>query len=173
MKWLNSSEPIGVRIFAFAVIEGVFFSGSFCSIFWIKEKNILNGLCQANELISRDEALHCEFAKNLFQYVVNKPSEEILVQILKEAVEIEINFITEALSCSLIGMNKNLMSQYIKYVADRVLVDFNCKKIYNVDCPFSFMNNMSVDRKTNFFEKKPTQYMTPLDNDNIDFSKEL
>merc|ERR1712198_730439 len=146
------------RIIAFAAVEGIFFSGSFASIFWLKKRGLMPGLTFSNELISRDEGLHTDFACLMFHHLKNKPSEERIVQIISEAVEIEIEFLTDALPVKLIGMNCDLMSTYIKFVADRLLTELSCQKIYNVENPFDFMENISLDGKTNFFEKRVGDY---------------
>jgi len=159
LKWITDSRSFGERCIAFAAVEGIFFSGAFCSIFWLKKRGLMPGLCHSNELISRDEGMHTEFAVLLFNnHLVNKPSEENVKSIIKEAVEIEKEFITESLPCSLIGMNASLMSQYIEYVADRLLLMLNIEKVYNSSNPFQFMNLISIQGKTNFFEKRVTEY---------------
>ena len=157
-KWIESRDSFSQRLIAFAIVEGVFFSGSFCSIFRLKQKAIMPGLCNSNELIARDEGMHVMFAVLLYSMLENKISESEVHRIFKEAVEIETEFICESLPCSLIGMNSDSMTVYIKYVADRLLVDLNYNKIWNVKNPFDFMENISVEGKTNFFESRPTQY---------------
>lgn len=167
LNWIASdTATFGERIIAFAAVEGIFFSGSFASIFWLKKRGIMPGLTFSNELISRDEGLHCNFACLMFSHLVHKPSEEKIVHIISDAVRIEQEFLTEALPVDMIGMNKVLMRTYIEYVADRLLVDLNCSKIYNVENPFDFMEQISLEGKTNFFEKKVGEYqkcgvMTP------------
>merc|ERR1712209_23038 len=153
LKWIgNEAASYSERVVAFASVEGIFFSGSFAAIFWLKKRGLMPGLTFSNELISRDEGLHTDFACLMFHHLKNKPSEERIVQIVSEAVEIEIEFLTDALPVKLIGMNCDLMSIYIKFVADRLLSELSCQKIYNVENPFDFMENISLDGKTNFFE---------------------
>ena len=158
VKWIESTESFAHRLLAFAVVEGVFFSGSFCSIFWLKKRNIMPGLCASNELIARDEGMHCEFAVLLYSMLENKPDESEVHDMFNDAVNIECKFICESLPCALIGINSNSMIQYIKFVADRLLVDLGYSKIFNVINPFDFMESISVEGKTNFFESRPTQY---------------
>ena len=158
-KWIGDKKSsFATRLVAFACIEGIFFSGAFCSIFWLKTKGIMPGLCFSNELISRDEALHTEFAILLYSRIVNKLSKRKIQEIIRNAVEIEIEFICDALPCRLIGMNSTLMSDYIKFVADRLAVQLGYEKIYNVENPFPFMDLISIDSKTNFFEKRVSEY---------------
>jgi ribonucleoside-diphosphate reductase subunit M2 len=158
-KWIYDDEStFAKRLIAFACVEGIFFSGSFCSIFWLKKRGLMPGLTFSNELISRDEALHCEFAVLLYSKLMNKLSQEVIHEIIKDAVEIETNFICDALPCRLIGMNSDLMSQYIKFVADRLSLQLGCDKIYNDPNPFEFMELISLESKTNFFEKKVDAY---------------
>jgi len=158
-KWIGDKKSsFATRLVAFACIEGIFFSGAFCSIFWLKTKGIMPGLCFSNELISRDEALHTEFAILLYSRIVNKLSKKKIQEIIRNAVEIEIEFICDALPCRLIGMNSTLMSDYIKFVADRLAVQLGYEKIYNVENPFPFMDLISIDSKTNFFEKRVSEY---------------
>lgn len=158
LKWFDKSRPFAERLLAFACVEGIFFSGSFCAIFWLKKRGLMPGLCFSNELISRDEGLHLEFAIELFKMLKDKPSEEIIHQIVREAVEIEKGFIIDALPCSLIGMNSDKMSDYIEYVSDRLLKQAGFNKIWNTQNPFDFMENISLDGKTNFFEKRVGDY---------------
>jgi len=158
VKWIESTESFAHRLLAFAVVEGIFFSGSFCSIFWLKKRNIMPGLCASNELIARDEGMHCDFAVLLFSTLTNKPNESEIHDMFNDAVNIECKFICESLPCALIGINSNSMIQYIKFVADRLLVDLGYSKIFNVINPFDFMESISVEGKTNFFESRPTQY---------------
>merc|ERR1711872_1018320 len=159
LRWIaHDTATYAERIVAFASVEGIFFSGSFASIFWLKKRGLMPGLTFSNELISRDEGLHTDFACLMFHHLKNKPSEERIVQIISEAVEIEIEFLTDALPVKLIGMNCDLMSIYIKFVADRLLTELSCQKIYNVENPFDFMENISLDGKTNFFEKRVGDY---------------
>lgn len=159
LKWINDKDsPFVNRVIGFAAVEGIFFSGSFCSIFWLKKRGLMPGLCHSNELISRDEGMHCEFAVLMYQNLKEKPPQSVIQQIIKEAVEIEKEFITEALSCELIGMNANLMGQYIEYVADRLLQMFGVNKVYHASNPFDWMEMISVQGKTNFFEKRVGEY---------------
>jgi ribonucleoside-diphosphate reductase beta chain len=157
LTWINS-ENFAERLIAFAAVEGIFFSGSFCSIFWLKKRGLMPGLTFSNELISRDEGLHCDFACLLYSYLENKLPEERVQAIIRDAVTIEQEFVTEALPVSLIGMNSRTMSQYIEFVADRLLVSLGCAKIYNSTNPFDFMEMISVQGKTNFFEKRVAEY---------------
>ncbi len=158
LKWINS-ENFVERLIAFAAVEGIFFSGSFCSIFWLKKRGLMPGLSFSNELISRDEGLHCEFACLLYtNYIVNKLSQEQVYAIITDAVAIEKEFITEALPVGLIGMNAGLMSQYIEYVADFWLERLGYAKYYNTANPFDFMTAISLQGKTNFFEKRVAEY---------------
>jgi len=159
MDWINNHEvDFATRLIAFACIEGIFFSGSFCSIFWLKKRGIMPGLTFSNELISRDEALHTEFAILLYTKLKNKISQEKITEIITDAVNIEIEFICDALPCKLIGMNSILMTQYIKFVADRLALQLGNPKIYNVTNPFDFMEMISLEGKTNFFEKRVGEY---------------
>src|SRR5690606_20598240 len=147
------------RLIAFAAVEGIFFSGSFCSIFWLKKRGLMPGLAFSNELISRDEGMHCDFACLLYnEHVVNKLSKETVRKIITDAVAIEQEFVTDALPVSLIGMNAKLMGQYIEFVADRLLVELGNEKVYNVENPFDFMELISLQGKTNFFEKRVAEY---------------
>ena len=158
-KWMTSDKPFEQRIIAFAIVEGVFFSGSFCAIFWLKDRNkMVKALGTSNELISRDEGQHTDFAVLVYKHLKNKCDENTARQIFREAVEIEENFICDSLPCRLIGMNSDLMKQYIHYVADRLCVQFGFSKIYNEDNPFDFMKKISVEGKTNFFEKRVSEY---------------
>lgn len=159
LQWIGSkTASFGERIVAFAAVEGIFFSGSFASIFWLKKRGLMPGLTFSNELISRDEGLHCDFACLMFKHLVQKPSKARVLQIIKDAVVIEQEFLTDALPVRLLGMNCDLMSQYIEFVADRLLVDLGCDKNYNTKNPFNFMENISLEGKTNFFEKKVGEY---------------
>ena len=158
-KWIHDNRSsFATRLVAFACVEGIFFSGAFCSIFWLKKRGLMPGLTFSNELISRDEALHCEFAILLYSKLIKKMDKNRIHDIIKEAVEIEIEFICEALPCRLIGMNSILMTQYIKFVADRLSVQLGYKKIYNVTNPFDFMEMISLENKCNFFEKRVSDY---------------
>tara|TARA_X000001036_G_C20689158_1_gene808776 strand:+ start:1730 stop:2704 length:975 start_codon:yes stop_codon:yes gene_type:complete len=155
----SSNASFAQRLVGFAVVEGIFFSGSFCAIFWFKSRNLLvKTLGTSNELISRDEALHCEFAISLYSHLVNKLTQREIEDIVKPAVEIENEFICDSLNCPLVGMNADLMKQYIEYVADRLVVQLGYSKIYQSTNPFEFMENISLDGKTNFFEKRVTEY---------------
>jgi ribonucleoside-diphosphate reductase subunit M2 len=159
LSWLDQTKnSFGERLVAFAAVEGIFFSGSFCAIYWLKKRNLMPGLCFSNELISRDEALHCDFACLLFGMLEIRPSEETVHKIIQSAVDIEREFITEALSVELIGMNAAMMSDYVECCADRLLLALGCKKIYNKTQPFTWMELISLQGKTNFFEKKVSEY---------------
>ncbi len=157
LKWINNGS-FAERLVAFAAVEGIFFSGSFCSIFWLKKRGLMPGLSFSNELISRDEGLHCDFACLLYGMLENKLSQERIYEIIKDAVENEREFVTDALPVSLIGMNSKLMCQYIEFVADRLLVALGYPKIYNAINPFDFMETISLQGKTNFFEKRVAEY---------------
>jgi len=159
IKWINDNRSsFATRLVAFACVEGIFFSGAFCSIFWLKKRGLMPGLTFSNELISRDEALHTEFAILLYKKLIRKVQKNKVYEIIKEAVEIEKEFIIEALPCRLIGMNSTLMSQYIEFIADRLVVQLGYEKIYNSTNPFNFMELISVESKTNFFEKRVSEY---------------
>jgi len=158
LRWIEKGS-FAERLVAFAAVEGIFFSGSFCSIFWLKKRGLMPGLSFSNELISRDEGLHCDFACLLYNnHVVNKMSKEQVKEIIVDAVEIEKEFVTDALPVKLIGMNSDLMAQYIEFVADRLLVELGNEKVYNVSNPFDFMDMISIQGKTNFFEKRVAEY---------------
>jgi ribonucleoside-diphosphate reductase beta chain len=158
LKWI-SSESFTERLIAFAAVEGIFFSGSFCSIFWLKKRGLMPGLSFSNQLISRDEGLHCDFACLLYnKYLTNKLSQERVHEIIIDAVNIEQEFVTEALPVSLIGMNAELMNQYIEFVADRLLLELGYEKYYNAINPFDFMEMISLQGKTNFFENRVAEY---------------
>jgi ribonucleoside-diphosphate reductase beta chain len=158
LKWIES-DSFAERLIAFAAVEGIFFSGAFCSIFWLKKRGLMPGLTFSNELISRDEGVHCDFAVHLHNnHLVNKVPKERIKQIITNALDIEKEFITESLPVSLIGMNAKLMTQYLEYVTDRLLVELQCEKIYNVTNPFDFMDMISLQGKTNFFEKRVSEY---------------
>ncbi|KAJ2940701.1 hypothetical protein O0L34_g14810 [Tuta absoluta] len=159
LNWIGSKKAtFGERIVAFAAVEGIFFSGSFASIFWLKKRGLMPGLTFSNELISRDEGLHTDFACLMFKHLVQKPSKARVLEIIKDAVVIEQEFLTDALPVRLLGMNCALMSEYIEFVADRLLVDLIGEKHYNTKNPFDFMNLISLEGKTNFFEKKVGEY---------------
>ena len=160
MKWINSEESFAHRLVAFAAVEGIFFSGSFCSIYWLKKRGLMPGLCTSNEFISRDEGLHCEFACLIHDLLgpEEQLDKKIINQIITEAVEIETEFITEALPVSLIGMNAKLMTQYVEFVADHWLQNLGCEKHFNSENPFEWMELISLEGKTNFFEKRVSEY---------------
>lgn len=158
LKWIDSQDDFAKRLVAFAAVEGIFFSGAFCSIYWLKKRGLMPGLTFSNELISRDEGLHTLFAVALYHTLKEKLSEDTIRTIIMEAVEIEKEFICDALPCSLIGMNSKLMSQYIEFVADRLAVQLGAQKIYRSQNPFDFMEMISLEGKTNFFEKKVSEY---------------
>lgn len=173
-KWMNSDESFGIRLTAFAIVEGLFFTGSFAAIFYLKHIGLMNGLAQGNELVARDEQLHFEFACYLHNHKIPtelRASEDDILKITKEAYEIEEKFYNRSLNVNIIGMKKDDMKQHIQYTADNVLEHLNCKKLFNVETPFEFMENMKLNRKTNFFERKPTEYLKverkELDFDNL------
>jgi ribonucleoside-diphosphate reductase beta chain len=176
MKWIKGNDDFALRLLAFAAIEGIFFSGSFCSIFWLKKRGLMPGLTFSNELISRDEGLHTDFACMLYNnYITNKPSEATVKELIMEAVEFEKEFITEALPVSLIGMNSKMMKQYIEFVADRLVMEIGYSPIYGAINPFDWMELISLTGKTNFFEKRVSEYqkagvMTKEKSDNFEFS---
>ncbi len=182
LKYMNpETNSFATRLVAFGIVEGLFFSGSFCAIFWLKQRGLMTkSLGKSNEWICRDEGMHTDFAVLLYRYIQNRLSEEVMYQIVKDAVEIEQDFICESLPCRLIGMNQELMCQYIRYVADRLLMQFGYKKMYNTTNPFPFMDTISLEGKTNFFEQRVTEYvmssscnqelsfnMSTLDDDNF------
>jgi ribonucleoside-diphosphate reductase beta chain len=158
LRWIDEGS-YAERLIAFAAVEGIFFSGSFCSIFWLKKRGLMPGLSFSNELISRDEGLHCDFACLLYNnHLVEKLSKETVTKIITDAVEIEKEFVTDAIPVKLIGMNADLMQQYIEFVADRLLDELDCDKVYNATNPFDFMDMISIQGKTNFFEKRVAEY---------------
>ena len=158
-RWIADHESsFGIRLVAFAVVEGIFFSGAFASIFWLKKRGLMPGLTFSNELISRDEGLHCDFAALLFSHLHNRPPVDLIYELIREAVIIEQDFWTDAFPCNLIGMNPVLMGQYITFVADRLIVSLGFPKIYNVENPLDFMDLISLQGKTNFFEKRVGEY---------------
>jgi ribonucleoside-diphosphate reductase beta chain len=157
LRWISKGS-FAERLIAFAAVEGIFFSGSFCSIFWLKKRGLMPGLSFSNELISRDEGLHCDFACLLYGMLENKLDKEVLIAMIADAVKIEQEFVSTALPVDLIGMNAKMMSQYIEFVADRLLVALGQKRIYNVTNPFDFMELISLQGKTNFFEKRVGEY---------------
>ena len=158
LKWIDS-DSFAERLIAFAAVEGIFFSGAFCSIFWLKKRGLMPGLTFSNELISRDEGMHCDFAVHLHNHhLVNKVPKEKIREIIIDALNIEREFVTESLPVSLIGMNAKLMTQYLEFVTDRLLVELECEKEYNVSNPFDFMDMINLQGKTNFFEKRVSEY---------------
>ena len=168
LKWIENGS-FQERLIAFAAVEGIFFSGSFCSIFWLKKRGLMPGLTFSNELISRDEGLHCDFACLLYNnHTINKLDPELVRSIIKDAVTIEKEFVTDALPVKLIGMNADLMCQYIEFVADRLLMELGCEKVYDASNPFDFMDMISLQGKTNFFEKRVAEYQKAgvMNNDN-------
>lgn len=169
LKWINDKRAnFATRLIAFACVEGIFFSGAFCAIFWLKKRGLMPGLTFSNELISRDEALHTEFAILLYNNLNKRNRKDKVHEIVKEAVSIEKEFILECLPCRLIGMNSNLMSQYIEFVADRLLVQLGYEKIYDVTNPFDFMEMISIEGKTNFFEKRVGEYALATKDKDVD-----
>jgi len=159
IKWINDKDSnFATRVVAFAAVEGIFFSGSFCAIFWLKKRGLMPGLTFSNELISRDEGMHTEFAVEMYSMIVNKLDSDTIYSIIKEAVEIEKEFIIDSIPCRLIGMNSTLMAQYIEFVADRLIVQLGYDKIYGAKNPFDFMEMISLEGKTNFFEKRVADY---------------
>jgi ribonucleoside-diphosphate reductase beta chain len=173
LKWIESPS-FAERLIAFAAVEGIFFSGAFCSIFWLKKRGVMPGLTFSNELISRDEGLHADFAVHLHNnHLINKVSKSRITEIITEALEIEREFITESLPASLIGMNAKLMTQYLEFVTDRLLVELECPRVYNSSNPFDFMDMISLQGKTNFFEKRVSEYQKAgvLNNDNGEGAK--
>jgi len=160
LRWTTDieSKSFAKRLLAFAIIEGIFFSGAFCSIYWLKQKGVLPGLTKSNEFIARDERLHTEFACLLYSMIVNRLDQSEVHQMIEEAVNIETEFITESLPVKLIGMNSDLMTQYIKYVADWLLVNLNYEKKYNIKNPFSFMNTIGMESRSNFFDERASTY---------------
>ena len=173
LQWMSSDQSFGTRLVAFACVEGIFFSGAFCSIYWLKKRGLMPGLTFSNELISRDEGLHTQFAVALFHTLSDKPEPIWIQKIIMGAVKLEKEFICEALPCSLIGMNATMMSQYIEFVADRLAVQLGLKKIYKTTNPFDFMDLISLEGKTNFFEKKVSEYSRPMANDEMRFDEEF
>ena len=158
-KWIeNKDVSFSMRLIAFAIVEGIFFSGSFCAIYWIKKRGLLPGLTFSNELISKDEGMHCEFATLLYSMIKNRVDENIVHEIFQEAVEIEKEFITDSIKCNMIGMNSELMKQYIEFVSDRLLVQLGYNRIWNVENPFDFMELISLRPKSNFFEVRVGEY---------------
>ena len=159
IRWIDDKESnFATRLVAFACVEGIFFSGSFCAIYWLKKRGLMPGLTFSNELISRDEGMHTQFACLLYSMLNNKLSKEVVYEIISDAVNIEKGFIIDSLPCRLIGMNSEMMSQYIEYVADRLLLQLGYNKIYNTENAFQFMELISLENKTNFFEKRVAEY---------------
>jgi ribonucleoside-diphosphate reductase beta chain len=158
LRWIENAPTFAHRLVAFAAVEGIFFSGSFCSIFWLKKRGLMPGLTFSNELISRDEGMHTDFACLLFSMLQNKPGEQEVKDIITEAVAFEKEFVTDALPVSLIGMNAETMGQYIEFVADRLLLSLGFSKVYGTANPFSWMDMISIQGKTNFFEKRVGDY---------------
>ncbi len=175
LKWIESpTDSFATRLVAFACVEGIFFSGAFCAIYWLKKRGLMPGLTFSNELISRDESLHTLFAVALYHTLSEKLADADIKTIVAEAVAIEKEFIVDALPCSLIGMNSKLMTQYIEFVADRLLVQLGCEKLYKTQNPFDFMELISLEGKTNFFEKKVSEYSRPTENgENIRFDEDF
>jgi ribonucleoside-diphosphate reductase beta chain len=168
LRWIDEGS-FAERLIAFAAVEGIFFSGSFCSIFWMKKRGLMPGLSFSNELISRDEGLHCDFACLIYNnHLVNKLDPAVVTGMIKDAVEIEKEFVTEALPVKLIGMNAELMCEYIEFVADRLLMEVGCDKLYNAANPFDFMELISLQGKTNFFEKRVGEYKKAGVSSNLD-----
>jgi ribonucleoside-diphosphate reductase beta chain len=173
LDWIENAS-FAERLVAFAAVEGIFFSGSFCSIFWMKSRGIMQGLCNANSLIFKDENLHCDFAIHLLNnHLENKPSEKRIKEIMLSALEIEKEFITESLPVSLIGMNSNLMKQYLEFVVDGLLVKMGCSKQFNVEQPFKFMEQIAVETKGNFFESRTMEYQKAKLNETITFTDDF
>lgn len=179
LKWIES-DSFAERLIAFAAVEGIFFSGSFCSIFWLKKRGLMPGLTFSNELISRDEGVHCDFAVHLHNHhLINKVPKARIKEIIVNALDIEREFITESIPVSLIGMNAVLMTQYLEFVTDRLLVELGCERVYNTSNPFDFMDMISLQGKTNFFEKKVGEYQksgvmnTDVDAQKISFDAEF
>jgi ribonucleotide reductase beta subunit family protein with ferritin-like domain len=176
-KWIeNKDVSFATRLLSFAIVEGVFFSGSFCAIYWLKKRGLMPGLTFSNELISRDEGLHCEFACLLYSYIKNKVPNSIVYEIFQEAVSIEKEFITESIPCAMIGMNSTMMCQYIEFVANRLLLQLGYDKLWDVENPFDFMELISLRPKTNFFELRVGEYTKSTINENsnnFDFSNDF
>jgi ribonucleoside-diphosphate reductase beta chain len=170
-KWIeNNNVSFATRLVAFAIVEGIFFSGSFCAIYWLKKRGLMPGLTFSNELISKDEGIHCEFACLLYKMIKNRLDKNIIREIFEEAINIEKEFITESIPCALIGMNAPLMKQYIEFVADRLLIQLGYDKIWNVENPFDFMDLISLRPKANFFELRVSEYAkSTIAVDNTDF----
>lgn len=174
LKYISDNESsFATRLIAFAIVEGVFFSGAFASIYYIKEQGILEALTFSNELISRDESLHTEFAVLLFSYIKDKPSQKLVHDMFREAVDVEVEFITDSIPCSLLGLNSEMMATYIQYVADRLLKQMGYSALFNVDqCPLDFMQRISLENKTNFFEARVSDYSKASSKGQLSFSTE-
>lgn len=173
LEWIDSDSFVD-RLVAFVAVEGIFFSGSFCSIFYLKSRGLMPGLCDSNTFISRDEAMHCDFAIHLLNnHIINKPSEARIKSILLSALDIEKEFITESLPVSLIGMNSNLMKDYLEFVVDGLLVQLNCEKEFNTKNPFDFMNQIALKTKQNFFEGRSSEYKAADLSGPISFNEEI
>ena len=173
LDWISKGD-FYERLVAFAAVEGIFFSGSFCSIFWLKNRGLMPGLCNANALIFKDENLHCDFAIHIVNnHLVNKIPEKKIREIILSALEVEKEFITESLPVSLIGMNSHLMKQYLEFVTDQLLIKFNCKKEFDVKQPFKFMEQIAIETKGNFFESRTIEYQKANLNDGISFNEEF
>mgnify|MGYP003685739521 FL=1 len=179
VKWIDSkTSTFTIRLVAFAIVEGLFFSGAFCSIYWLKKRGLLPGLTFSNELISRDEGMHTEFAVLLYSMIQNKLSQDEIYTIFKEAVAIEKEFIMDSIPCNLLGMNVHMMSEYIEFVADRLIVQLGYTKLFNTSNPFDFMELISLNSKTNFFEKRVSEYSLGAitkeeENINFDFNTDF
>lgn len=173
LNWIKNST-FQERLVAFAAVEGIFFSGSFCSIFWLKSRGIMQGLCNANALIFKDENLHTDFAIHLLNnHIENRPSNERIKEILLSALDIEKEFITESLPVSMIGMNSNLMRQYLEFVTDQLLVKLGCKKVFNVEQPFKFMEQIAIETKGNFFESRTIEYQKAKLGESLTFTDDF
>ena len=179
LSWFDNKKSFAERIVAFATVEGIFFSGAFCAIFWLKKRGLMPGLTFSNELISRDEGMHTDFAVLLYSKLKNKLDKDTIYSIISDAVEIEKKFINEAIPCAMIGMNARLMSQYIEFVADRLIYQLGYPKLFNSENPFDFMQLISMENKTNFFEKRVGEYSLANvnidndDNDDIEFNADF
>jgi ribonucleoside-diphosphate reductase beta chain len=173
LKWIKS-DSFAERLVAFVAVEGIFFSGSFSSIFWLKSRGLMSGLCSANALIFKDENLHCEFAIHLLnKHIQNKPDKDKIIEIILSALEIEKEFILDSLPVSLIGMNSTLMNQYLEYVADQLLIQLGCNKQFNVENPFKFMEQIAIETKGNFFETRTIEYQKAKLNEGISFNEDF
>lgn len=173
IKWINSDDRIGKKLIANAILEGIFFSGSFCAIFWLKQRNLMPGLTQANSLIARDEGAHMEFACLMYSMIKEKETNETVYKMIDDAIEIESKFITESLPCRLIGMNSNMMINYIKFVADKLIEKLGYNRYYNIDNPFPWMENISLENKSNFFDVRASEYQHAyVNNQNKEFNLE-